>query len=255
MKNVLVLAPVLVVAASASYAQTSPAATDLATIAPAPEAGIAFPSVFGVASAVAPAPNSGYVGALYANPRGGIDGEGGDGDIFGGYTVGNAADLVALTVGLSVTSVSTDDFADSGALSASLSRLVNVSDRSATFIGATASNLAAWGDADDSDETGSIQISHIQDFDVPVQFTAGYALDNTYDDDDSGDLDDGFFLGVGVGISELFSISLSGTQTQANIGLTGSLPFLPNVGFSAGVFDVTDNVERQQFSFAVVYGF
>ncbi|MEL6746068.1 MAG: hypothetical protein AAFO68_11490, partial [Pseudomonadota bacterium] len=204
MKNIVALLSTAVMA-TAAYADGLPAA-DIAPQPTAATATKAFPGVFGAASAVAAPPNSGYVGLTYADPRGGISGNGADGDLFAGYTVGNPVDNVSLTFGLSLTSVSTDDFADSGALSLSASRLINVGPTSVTFIGATLSNLAAWGDASVKDEGGSIQISHVRDFQTaggatPVQFTGGYATENTYKDDGSGDLDDGLFFGMGVGLS------------------------------------------------------
>lgn len=217
----------------------------------------AFPSVFGVPSAVAPPPNSGFVGVTFANPRSGIEGEGSDGDLFAGYTIGNPVDNVALTFGINITSLD-DDFGDSGSLFLSGSRLIGASASSLTFVGVSVTDIATWGDIADFEPGGSIQISHIRDVGasaIPVQITAGYATANTYDADLSGDLEDGAFLGFGVGLTQTLSASVSFTETQMNIGATAALPGLNGLSVTAGVYDVTDEVERQQYSLSLTYSF
>lgn len=56
---------------------------------PSPSMQLAFPTVAGAPSAVAPKSGSGFVGLTYATPRGGVSGAGGDGDFVAGYSVGS----------------------------------------------------------------------------------------------------------------------------------------------------------------------
>ena len=217
-----------------------------------------FPSVFGVPSAVGPAGNTGFVALTLTNPRQGISGEGWDGDASAGYTIGDAVDNVALTFGVNVASL--EGFGDDGSFFLNASRQIAATGSNRTYLGLQAANLGAWGDADEDDEALTATLSHLTSIssaggDIPVQFTVGFGEDNTVEDDGSGDSDDGVFLGVGFGISENFGASVSATETQLNLGVGFSVPSLPNVGFSAGVFDVTDNTERRQFSLTAAFSF
>lgn len=217
-----------------------------------------FPSIFGAASAI-PAPGgTAFVGATYANPRGGVSGDGGDGDLLAGYTFGNPVDLVSVTAGVQITGL--DPFGDSGAFSLSLARLLRAGGNSATFVGGAASNLLAWGDARAFDEQYSGYVSHAFAApspmgEVPLQVTLGFGTDTTLDEDGSGDLEDGIFYGLGVGLTRNLSASISGTETQLNLGVGIAVPAIPGLGVSAGVFDITDNVERQQVAVTVAFSF
>ena len=74
-------------------------------------------------------------------------------------------------------------------------------------------------------------------------------------DDGLGRIDDGAFIGLGVGVSPNLSVSLSATETQLNAGIGFGIPEFPNLSIGMGIFDVTDNVERRQFSLSVSLGF
>ena len=217
-----------------------------------------FPSVFGAPSAVGPAGSTGFVALTLTNPRQGISGEGWDGEASAGYTFGDAVDSVALTFGVNIASL--DGFGDDGSFFVNASRQIASSGSNRTYLGLQAANIGAWGDADEDDEAVAATLSHLTSFssaggDIPVQFTVGFAQDNTVEDDGSGDSDDGVFLGVGFGISENFGASVSATETQLNLGVGFSVPSFPNVGFSAGEFDVTDNTERRQSSVTAAFSF
>lgn len=80
--------------ATSTYAQTDAVQAPQASL-PSPSSQLAFPSVAGVPSAVAPKSGSGFVGLVYATPRGGVSGAGGDGDFIAGYSVGNAVKMSA----------------------------------------------------------------------------------------------------------------------------------------------------------------
>ena len=217
-----------------------------------------FPSIFGAASAFPSPGGTGFVGLNYVNPRGGIAGEGPDGDFGAGYTIGNPIENISLTFGLSITSLK--DFGADGSLSISAARALVIADRSLTFVGASASNLVAWGDAQLNPEAYSIYISHLTavplaNGELPVQVSAGYGDRITLSEDGLGRIDEGAFVGIGLGVTENLAVSLSATETQLNAGLGFGVPEFPNVSIGMGVFDVTDNVDRRQFSLSVSLGF
>lgn len=222
-----------------------------------PAAQLAFPGTFGVPSAVAPRPNSGFFGASYANPRGGVDGAGGDGDIVAGYTIGNPLTAISLTFGVALTGI--DPLGDAGSFSISASRLLRAAGASATFLGLSVSNLGAWGVNEARSEMTSIYVSHLMGVksggaEIPMQFTIGYGTDNTRDSAGTGTLEDGVFAGFGIGLTQDISAGISATETQINIGATLSLPQIRS-SLTVGVLDATNNTDRQQISVSVGYGF
>ncbi|WP_425073732.1 hypothetical protein [Sagittula sp. S175] len=227
------------------------------------ESALAFPSTFGAPSAIAGAGGSGFIGLTLVYPRRDVPSNAStkdklDGDIVVGYTVGNPIDNISLTFSAAITSL-TNTFGDSGALAIDLSRALYVTDDTLTFIGATASNLAAWGDARIDPEAYSIYVSHLFSLsgpraEIPMQITVGYGDQSTYDDWGIN-VEEGWFYGIGVGLTPNLSASLSGTRNQLNIGANASLPFLPDWGISAGVYDVTDNVDRRQFAISISRAF
>ncbi len=218
----------------------------------------AFPTHFGVPSAVAAPGGTGFVGAVFATPRGGVAGSGGDGGVVGGYTVGNPVEGVSLTFGLAITGV--NPFGDSGALSVSASRLIHAGGSSATFIGASAANLLGWGDAEDTDEAFSLYVSHVVGVsaaggEVPIQFTVGYGQDAAVDSiGPSTVTEDSFFAGLGIGLTENLSAGISATETQVNFGVSLLVPD-STVAISAGILDIADSTDRQQFALSVGFGF
>lgn len=253
-KIILVVSSIVTALGSSAFAQSDAVLAPQPSL-PSPSAQLAFPSVAGVPSAVAPKAGSGFIGLTYATPRGGVSGEGGDGDFVAGYSVGNAIKNVSLTFGLAVTGL--EPFGDAGSLSLSASRLAHVGSNSATFIGGTVSNLAAWGVNDDRPEQFSVYASHIVaidkgSFELPLQFVVGYGTDNTRQS--NGTIDDGVFAGVGVGVTQNMSASMSFTEEQVNVGASYSIPN-SSVSTSLSVLDVTDNTDRQQVALSVAYGF
>lgn len=222
-----------------------------------PVASLAFPGAFGVPTAVAARNGTFFAGITLANPRGGVAGAGGDGDVVAGYTVGNPLDFVSLTFGVAVTGLS--PFGDAGSFSVTANRLLSAGGKSATFVGASASNLLGWGVAGDRDAMLSAYVSHLTSFEmgaveVPVQFTVGYGSDNTRSVDGLGRMRDGVFAGFGVGVTDTVSVGLSATETQLNVGTTVSFA---GTGMSAtfGVLDISDRTDRRQFSISAAYSF
>jgi hypothetical protein len=218
----------------------------------------AFPAIFGAASAVAPAGGSGYVALTYANPRNGIAGSDGDGDLVAGYTFGNPVDAISVSVGVAITGL--DPFGDSGSFSIGASRLLGSTDRSATFVGVSVLGIGSWGDAVADGESYNIYGSHLTSLplgsaDIPLQLTLGYGTRTTLSSDGLGQVEDGFFYGIGAGVTQALSISVSGTATQVNAGAVLSIPGIEGLSVSAGMFDILDNTERQQVTATVAYSF
>jgi hypothetical protein len=218
---------------------------------------LAFPSTFGVPTAVAPRAGTAFVGATYANPRGGVRGAGGDGDIVAGYSIGNPIEAVSLTFAVALTGI--EPLGDAGSFSISASRLLRAAGNSATYAGLSVSNIAPWGVNKARPAMYSAYMSHlvglsVGDTEIPLQLTVGVGTDNTRKRDGSGVLQDGAFVGLGVGVTEAISASLSATRTQLNIGASISLKGSP-ISATIGVLDVTNNTDRRQVSVSVGISF
>ena len=258
----------LVAAALCALAATSAQADGYGTaeVAPlvvppaaSPVPALAFPAISGVASAI-PAPSgTAFVGVTYVNPRDGISGRGGDGDMSLGYTFGSPVDNLSVTLAANILGL--DPFGDSGEFYVGVSRMLRAGGNSATFIGASSNGWGAWGDAEGKPLSNSVYVSHLVAFptagggELPVQFTLGYGDNTTLSETGNGQVDGGVFYGVGVGLTQNLSASLSGTETQLNMGLGLTVPGVPGLGISAGMLDVTDNTNRQQFSLTATFAF
>jgi hypothetical protein len=224
-----------------------------------PVPALAFPGIYGSASAIPSPGGTAFVGVTYVNPRDGISGRGGDGDLSFGYTFGSPVRNVSVTLAANILGL--DPFGESGEFYIGLSRMLQASGNSATFIGASSNGWGAWGDAEGKDVSNAIYVSHLAAFplangtELPVQFTLGYGNNTTLSDTGNGVVEAGVFYGVGVGVTQNLSLSLSGTETQVNMGLGLSVPTVPGLGITAGVLDVTDNTNRQQFSLTAAFAF
>lgn len=241
-------------AATAATAQGADVVQAPAATLASPSATLSFPGTFGVPSAVAPKGGTGFVGLTYVNPRGGIAGNDGDASISAGYTIGNPVDSVSVTFGVSITG--TQPLGDAGSFSISASRLLSAGGKSATFIGASASNLANWG-AGANDPNYSVYVSHLTGFgagavEIPVQLVAGYGTNNTRNN--AGGLDNGAFAGIGLGLTQNLSGSISLTRSQVNTGFTLSVPNT-SMSTTVGMLDVADSTNRRQLSVSVGFGF
>lgn len=252
-KNFRTLISSLVVSLSAAVVSAETVQAPVGVLS-SPVASLSFPGVFGVPSAVAPKGGSGFAGLTYVNPRGGIAGNGGDASLSAGYTVGNPVENVSVTFGLSISG--TIPFGDAGSFSVSASRLLRAGGSSATFVGASASNLANWGAGSDDPEY-SAYVSHLVgvqtgSVEIPMQLVLGCGTSNTRNS--AGGLDDGAFAGLGVGVTENLSASVSFTRTQLNAGVTATIPDT-SMSMSLGVLDATDRNDRQQVSLSIGFGF
>lgn len=243
--------------AAASAAQANGGAVAQAGTAASPQ--LAFPSVFGVASAVPPRSGGGFVALSYVNPRGGISGSDGDGDLSIGYTIGNPIDAVSATVAANILGL--EPFGEDGTLSVGFSRLVHAGGNSITFIGVGFGDLMGWGDAENNNETYTVTVSRLMGVataagrEIPMQISVGYGNETTMSDNGRGTVGPGAFVGLGVGVTQSLSASLSATKTQLNVGFSLNVEQLPGLGLSLGMFDVTDNTSRQQLSLGASFSF
>jgi len=93
-----------------------------AVVSAQPQPGRAFPAIFGANSAI-PAPGGTAYGVLtYTNPRRGVSGQGGDGDLALGYVFGNPVTGLSVTTGVNITSL--DGFGDDGSVDISVARML-----------------------------------------------------------------------------------------------------------------------------------
>ncbi len=218
----------------------------------------AFPSIFGVNSAFPPPGGTAYAAITFVNPRDGISGSDYDGELSFGYVIGSPIDNVSLTLQANITGL--DPFGDSGNFDISLARAISVTDTSLTMIGVSAGNLGAFGGATVDDEVFSVYVSHLLDVEIgngslPVQYTLGYGTDATRPSNGTGVLEDGFFYGMGVGITPNLSLSVSGNATQFNLGGTMTFDGVPGVSLSGGIYDVIDATNRQQMAITAAFSF
>lgn len=254
----------ILASASVSVAQTTGAGAGAAFGTPVVQpiespTQLAFPGMFGVASAVAAPAGARFVAFSYVNPRGGVRGSDGDGDLAIGYTVGNPIDAVSATVSVNILGL--QPFADSGNVSITLSRLLRAGGNSATFIGLGAGNLLGWGVARNNTQSYTITASHLvgvataSGLEIPLQVSAGYGNQTTLSTDGRGTSGPGAYIGLGVGVTEAMSVGISATRTQINMGFSLNVAEVPGLGLSLGVFDVANKTNRQQLSLGASFAF
>lgn len=220
---------------------------------------LAFPTIFGASSAV-PAPGgTGYVALTLVDPRGGVAGRDSDGDLAFGYTFGSPVTGISTTVAVNVLGL--DPLGDSGDFAISFSRMLQAGENSATFVALAAGDLFGWGPAQTNDPIYTLTLSHLTSFataggvEIPVQVSVGYGNLSTLSDDGLGVVGPGAYLGLGIGVTENLAASISATENQINMGLSLTVPQVPGLGLTLGVYDVTDNTSRQQVTLGAAFAF
>ncbi|WP_425073731.1 hypothetical protein [Sagittula sp. S175] len=217
-----------------------------------------FATQFGAPSAIIAPKNTGFVAAQLVDPRGGIKGSDKDGDISFGYTLGNPVSGVGVMLGMDITSVKADkDFGDSGSFSLTLSRMLHAGPNSVTFGAITGSGLGGWG-SQKNNERASAYVTQMRFYDMggktlPVMWTLGYGQDAKYVGNGTSTKEDGFFWAFGVGATDFMSVSMSGTENQANFGLGFRIPGVDGLSMSLGQYDITNNTNRTQTALSVAY--
>ena len=215
-----------------------------------------FVTVFGAPSAVPIPSGTAYAALTYATPREAIAGKTADGDLSFGFTGGNPVTGIGLTFGVDITGL--DPLGDAGSFSVQASRLLGITETTATFAAISYSGFGGWG-AQRGQEKLSIYATTFGTVGSanpkPYLLTIGYGQDTQYTGFGTGVLEDSIFWGAGIGLTENLSASLSGTTNQVNFGVGVRLLGLENISISAGVLDVTDAVDRRQTSITIGYSF
>ena len=174
-----------------------------------------------------------------------------DGSLAVGAAFGDAEQGIGAQVHASITSADPDDFGDSGYLGAKFGGRV-LRDWGQNYLALSISNLAPWGDSKDEPVTGRLigtKVVRMGPFangeSYPVMLTAGIGSHVTDDEDP------GVFGGIGVGLTQNLSVSLShdGDQLHTGFGLRTDLPGKPT--FSATLSDPFDDEDDRRISLTV----
>lgn len=197
-----------------------------------------------------------FVGATLSDPRGGISGNDMDGDMSFGAGFGNPIDAVGFEIDVNITGL--DPFLESGNLTLKASRALLLRPNHAVFGAVSASNLAPWGDDKLGTERWNATVSGMTQVQGgalihPVMWTLGYGSDAVLSTPGSSLTEEGFFAGLGVGLTKSLGASVSGTENQLNLGLGFKVPGIEGVNVSYGLNDITDNMDRKQHMFTVSY--
>lgn len=210
-------------------------------------------TMFGVSTATVGAGGSGFISATGVTPRGGIAGNGPDYDMAVGLSFGDANETVGAQLTANITG--TQPFADAGYFSLKFSRALNAGP-TPTYAAVSFSRLSPWGNIGagaSNDPTTTVSVTHINSFSAsgdqfPIMLTAGYGSHIS-----NNGADPGAFAGIGVGLTENFGVSVSANADRLNAGIGFSVPGVPGLGVTAGVYDVSNRTGRQQASVTVSY--
>lgn len=197
-----------------------------------------------------------YFAGTLTDPRGGIAGADMDGSLAFGAGFGNPIDAVGVQVDVNITG--TDPLGDSGGLGLKLGRALVLQPNHVIFGSVAASNLAPWGDAAAGDTRWNVTVSGMTQIDGPtlihpVMWTVGYGSDAVLVTPGSSTTEEGFFAGVGIGVTKYLGVAVSGTENQLNAGIGLKVPGVEGLNVSFGVNDITDNMERKQKILSVSY--
>lgn len=167
---------------------------------------------------------------------------------------GDPVSAVGLEVGLVLTSFR--DFGASGFMTVGINRQFAF-EGGVTSINVSASNLAAWGDAEDSEVSYSVVGSVAYAVgNTPMVTTLGYGTSYGtgfgFSDDDCFVDCEGFVFGIGAGVSETWAISAGVVGDHSMIGAT----YFPATveGLSANIW-VRDAEDPDSTTFGVDLGF
>lgn len=203
---------------------------------------------FGVPSAFGASWGNAFVGSSGRADLGGA-GRSVDGSFSVGMGFGNARDTVGLETSLGITSISPDDFADSGSIGLKLHKVFADAGNLGLAIGW--SNILDWGDATDAKETiygvasKTFTLSPGSANPLPLSVSAGVGTGGFRSKGaiDAGTNDPNFFGGVGLKVHPRVSLATSWGGSALNLGM-GVAPFNIPLTFSAGFSDVTGNTSN-----------
>lgn len=203
---------------------------------------------FGVPSAFGASWGNAFVGSSGRVDLGGA-GRSVDGSFSMGMGFGNARDTVGLETSLGITSISPDDFADSGSIGLKLHKVFADAGNLGLAIGW--SNAIDWGDATDAQETiyGAASKTFVlrpgSANPMPLSATLGIGTGGFRSKGaiDAGSNDPNFFGGLGVKVHPRVSLATSWNGSALNMGM-GLAPLDIPLTFSIGFSDVTGNTDN-----------
>lgn len=204
--------------------------------------------VQGVATAGGTAPGTIFFSVSGTFSRDGGDGV--DGSLSVGTAFGDASKFVNTTISANITSADPADFADSGSLSLKFSRNLPAG---AGSLGVTIDNLAGWGDAEDNKvkvsvahgSTHRLRLGNGET--MPIAISVGLASYTSYNDGVTP------FIGLGIGLSERLSASLSHNGDYVSVGVTTRIPGVENANFSANIVDVLDTRDERRLTLSASF--
>jgi hypothetical protein len=170
-----------------------------------------------------------------------------DGSMALGFGLGDARRGVSLTPAVVITSVSPQDFGDSGTVGLSLHRAFDAPFGPAA-VSAGLENLVRWGDSATLDPGGYVAASGLFDLGRPVMGTLGYGTGVA----DSGRAP-GVFGGIGVGLGSALSVSLAWAGDEAIAGVTLWPERTGRLQVTLGAGDLTHEVDGQRLLFSVSF--
>lgn len=193
-------------------------------------------------------------GAVYAagslmDPRGGIPGNDRDGIVSFGAGFGDPVTALGLQADLNVTG--TDPFGDGGNMTFKVARMVYHAPAHVVFASAAVGNVLPWGDEKGRDTRWNMTVSGLTSFQGPtllhpVMWTAGYGSHAVLSTPGSSLTEEGFYGGVGTGITTWLGAGVGFTENQLNAGISLKIPGLEHVGITYGINDITDHMDRRQ---------
>ena len=169
-----------------------------------------------------------------------------DGSFSLGAGFGNSSTSLGLEVSMSVTSVSPDDFGDSGSFGFKVHKIVPNTNGLGLAVGW--SNALDWGDTQDAPEsiygvaskTFTLRPNASNRLPLSVSLGMGSGSFRSTGAIASGNNDPNLFGSIGVLLAPQVSLATSWTGSQLNLGM-GLAPFTVPLTFSLGFTDVTDN--------------
>ncbi|MEP5761872.1 MAG: hypothetical protein ABJ327_21690 [Litoreibacter sp.] len=207
-------------------------------------------SLLGVPSATIAPAGRGFVALSYANERLRTPDDT-DASLSFGHGFGDAVNGIGFQLDAQVTSLS-DNFGDSGYLTASLSRRISTSPR--VYVGASIERLLPWGDSRDLDPAVNLMATGFTTLPLgdgngtPLMWTLGAGTDvrDRYSEA-------GFFGGVGIGLSPSLATSVSYYGDHVILGL--SLQPAENLYLSASLIDAFDEQQDRRVTISAVWVF
>ena len=212
-----------------------------------------FVVVQGTPTATTAPSGVGFVSVSGTTKRDGTSDGGIDGSLSFGAGFGNAVSGLGGQVAVNITSVDPKDFADSGTVSLKFGHTLPPRFGN-TSLGVTFDNLVPWGDSSSNQLKTSLAVTTVKQFDpnglgdyIPVIVNFGVSSYSEYHDGATP------FASLGVGLSQIASVSASYNGDYTSFGVNARIPALKDVSFSAAVLDAFNEREQRRVTFSIAY--